>query len=40
MKCVVLFIIALFGINSIIEARNMTPREAQERARDVTMGGD
>jgi len=40
MKSVILFIVALFGVASIVEARNMTDKEAQERAQIVTMGGD
>jgi len=40
MRYIIFFIIALLGINSIVEARSMTPKEAQERARIVTMGGD
>lgn len=40
MKAVIFLIVAIFGINTLIEAREMTPEEARERAQIVTMGGD
>jgi len=40
MKFLVLFIVALLGVNTMIEARDMTDKEAQERAQIVTYGGD
>ncbi len=40
MRSIIFFMIALLGVSSMLQASDMTPEEAQERARIVTMGGD
>lgn len=40
MKSIIFFVIALVGINTMIDARQMTPEEAEERAQNVMLGGD
>lgn len=40
MKYIILFIAAILGINTMVEAREMSDKEAQERAQEVTYGGD
>lgn len=40
MRIMIFFIITLIGVSSILQASEMTPEEAQERAQHVMLGGD